>query len=286
MSKRTAHDVVEQNKVLSGNCAMMKITHLAHIADVEREQVRDEIRILIPGNQQAFHVVYKMADGCTRQAFVCEPHVLVIPANQPHAIHGQRLSDMIAIDLDRTFFGKLVRDAFAAEVLLLGECRAGLDPFLREIGNTVRNEWCMRKPPGGAYWEALAGVIAIHLATYYGNDSHASLAYAGLPSHKLDRVKTYVREHLEEVIWIEHLADAVHLSSYHFARMFKKATGRSPHVYITDKRIGRAKELLLDSSLSLVDVAAKVGFQTQSHFTDVFRKYTGITPRSFRLSKR
>jgi AraC-like DNA-binding protein len=73
------------------------------------------------------------------------------------------------------------------------------------------------------------------------------------------------------------------MSPFHFARMFKKATGKPPHVYITAHRMEHAKHLLSDSELPLVDVAASVGFQTQGHFTGVFRKYCGVTPRVFRL---
>ena len=73
------------------------------------------------------------------------------------------------------------------------------------------------------------------------------------------------------------------MSPCHFARMFKKATGQPPHAYITTRRMEYAKELLRESDSSLVDVAAKAGFQTQGHFTGVFHRYTGVTPRVYRL---
>jgi AraC family transcriptional regulator len=65
--------------------------------------------------------------------------------------------------------------------------------------------------------------------------------------------------------------------------MFKEATGVPPHRYITLQRIDHAKRLLTETDLPLVDVAAAVGFQTQGHFTSVFRKHAGLTPRIFRL---
>jgi AraC-like DNA-binding protein len=74
------------------------------------------------------------------------------------------------------------------------------------------------------------------------------------------------------------------MSPFHFSRLFKLATGESPHAYLTRRRVERAKELLADSSLPLVHVASAVGFQTQGHFTEVFRRHTGTTPRRFRLS--
>jgi AraC family transcriptional regulator len=76
------------------------------------------------------------------------------------------------------------------------------------------------------------------------------------------------------------------MSLHHFARMFRYTTGTPPHVYITLKRIERARLLLRDSDLPLVQVAASVGFQTQGHFTAVFHRHAGATPRVFRLDSR
>src|SRR6202022_3328815 len=63
-----------------------------------------------------------------------------------------------------------------------------------------------------------------------------------------------------------------------------QATGMPPHLYITMERMKRAKVLLRGSELALVDIAANVGFQTQGHFTAVFHRYAGVTPRIFRLN--
>jgi AraC-like DNA-binding protein len=105
----------------------------------------------------------------------------------------------------------------------------------------------------------------------------------GLAPHKLRHVRSYIADHLCEAIRVDQLADAVHLSPFHFARMFKQSTGASPHQHILMQRIERARELLCVSDSALVDVAAEVGFRTQGHFTGVFHRYTGFTPRAFRL---
>src|SRR5262249_60369278 len=75
------------------------------------------------------------------------------------------------------------------------------------------------------------------------------------------------------------------LSPYHFARRFKESTGLSPHRYIIARRIERAKELLRgEEDLSLGQVAARVGFWDQGHFTRHFKRLVGVTPRRFRRS--
>jgi AraC family transcriptional regulator len=108
----------------------------------------------------------------------------------------------------------------------------------------------------------------------------------GLLQHKLRRVQAFIDEYITEPLHVEQLAAEVHMSPFHFARMFKQATGQPPHLYMVMQRVERAKSLLRDSELALTDVAAQSGFRTQGHFCGVFRRYTGCTPRTFRLDAR
>ena len=105
----------------------------------------------------------------------------------------------------------------------------------------------------------------------------------GLAPHKLHQVLCFIEERITEPIGIRHLAAEVRMSQFHFARMFKEAMGEPPHEYITQVRMERAKQLLSSSSLPLRDVATRVGYQTQAHFTGVFHKRVGVTPRTFRV---
>jgi AraC-like DNA-binding protein len=72
------------------------------------------------------------------------------------------------------------------------------------------------------------------------------------------------------------------MSAFHFSRPYKLVTGQSPHAYLTGRRIERAKERLAAQQLPRVQVALAVGFQTQGHFTEVFDRHTGTTPRKYR----
>ena len=68
----------------------------------------------------------------------------------------------------------------------------------------------------------------------------------------------------------------------HFAAQFRAAVGMRPHQYLLKRRIERAEELLKQAGISLVDVALTVGFQTQAHFTTVFKRFAGDTPHQWR----
>ena len=110
--------------------------------------------------------------------------------------------------------------------------------------------------------------------------------HAGLAAHRLQRVLACIETRLPERIQVRELADEIHMSPFHFARMFKLATGHAPHAYITRQRMERARELLAGTDLPLLEVAGRVGYQTQAHFTGVFHRYVGTTPRVYRLQQR
>ena len=106
---------------------------------------------------------------------------------------------------------------------------------------------------------------------------------APLPHAILRRVKNYMEEHLQDKLSLDELAHETDYSRAHFLRMFRAATGKTPHQYLTERRIERAKSMLLEArKVSLIDVAARCGFSSQSHLTRVFRKQVGATPTEFK----
>jgi AraC family transcriptional regulator len=99
---------------------------------------------------------------------------------------------------------------------------------------------------------------------------------------KLRHATEYIDRNLRDRLTLDEIAAEVDLNPQYFARTFKKAVGRPPHRYILERRVERAKILLKTTDLSLVEIASRVGIATQSHFTTVFRRATGMTPREFR----
>lgn len=98
------------------------------------------------------------------------------------------------------------------------------------------------------------------------------------------RVKGYIESHLTEDIHVSDLAALSNMRTESFIRAFHKAYKQTPHSYITEKRINEAKNLLLLTTLSIKEIAAKVGFKSASHFCMIFKKYTSFSPNGFRTS--
>jgi sigma-54 dependent transcriptional regulator, acetoin dehydrogenase operon transcriptional activator AcoR len=107
---------------------------------------------------------------------------------------------------------------------------------------------------------------------------------SGLPRYKLRRVMAYVDARLGGPISLDDLANVAGVSRFHFHRQFRKTVGLTPRDYVLRARIERAKGLLTESDLTVGEVSGAVGFADQSHFSNIFRRLTAMTPRGFRNS--
>jgi AraC family transcriptional regulator len=105
----------------------------------------------------------------------------------------------------------------------------------------------------------------------------------GLQKWRLKRVIDYIDADMSSKINSRDLAAAAGLSRMHFASQFRVATGLRPHEFLLQRRIRRAAELMRDTTMPIMEIALSVGFQTQAHFTTVFKQFTGCTPRNWRV---
>jgi AraC family transcriptional regulator len=104
--------------------------------------------------------------------------------------------------------------------------------------------------------------------------------------HVRCQVLAFIQEHLADNISLGQLARLARLSDYHFLRAFKAELGTTPHQYVMDQRIHRAKILLKRPHSGLADVALACGFNTHQHFSTVFKRAEGRTPSEFRTQSR
>ena len=107
----------------------------------------------------------------------------------------------------------------------------------------------------------------------------------GLPGAKLRRVTGYIEGNLHRPLRLAELALVAHMSPYHFARLFKTATGLPPHRFVVHRRIDAAAALLTGSRSSIGVIAGKVGFTTASQFATAFRRVMGLTPTAYRAGR-
>jgi AraC family transcriptional regulator len=161
------------------------------------------------------------------------------------------------------------------------------DERLARLARDVADELMQEEAGQEMVIAALMEQIAIHLLRRHSNvrrSDELELSRVGLVDRRIRRAVELMHAHLDRDLPLEEIAAAAYLSPFHFARLFKKATGTSPHAYLAALRAERAQTLLAETDLSVTEVSTRVGYSSPSHFTKAFRQTTGLTPRAFRAA--
>jgi AraC family transcriptional regulator len=138
-------------------------------------------------------------------------------------------------------------------------------------------------PSGRLFLDSIEQALAVALVDGYGDRRPLPRMYrGGLAPSRLRRVTELVHAKIEDDLTLEEMAESVKLSIPHFAQMFRKSTGQSPHQFVLRHRVERAKEILRTPELRVLDVAVACGFKTQQHFARVFRQMCGVSPTEYR----
>jgi AraC family transcriptional regulator len=136
---------------------------------------------------------------------------------------------------------------------------------------------------GQLYIESLTHVLVVHLLRHYAESiGIISAENRTLTRTQLRQAIEYIHTHLNRDLSLAELASVVNISPTYFASLFKQAMGISPHQYVIQQRVKQAKLMLSKTDLAIADIALQVGFSSQSHLTQQFKRITGMTPRQVR----
>lgn len=157
------------------------------------------------------------------------------------------------------------------------------DPQIEAIALSLLAELRSDGLGGKIYIESLANLLVVHLLRHHSSVKQpAPPREAGLARTTLRIVTTYIEDHLAEDLSLSDIAAVASLSPYHFAHLFKKSTGLSPHQYVIHRRVERAKLLLASTNWPLTYIAHNVGFANESHLAKHFKRLTGLSPKHYR----
>ena len=192
-------------------------------------------------------------------------------------------TECVHMTLDPNLISRVALDCSLSSNIEIEYRAIFADPTILHLAQLFKSEILNRGIAGKLYTESLANVLAVHLLrNYSGSLVKPALQDEPLDALKLNQLKEFIEEHLSEDLSIANMASVVHTSPFHFARAFKAATGQPPHRYVTQRRMEQAKILLSVTRLPVAEVANRVGFSNQSHFSAQFRRATGTTPKGYR----
>jgi AraC family transcriptional regulator len=157
------------------------------------------------------------------------------------------------------------------------------DSRLGALATAVHAEMVAGFPSGRLFLDSIEQAMAVALVSGQAvRYRSVRISRGGLGPARLRRITDLVNARLDEELGLDELAQSVGLSTAHFARMFRKSTGETPHQFVLRQRLERAQAMLRAPDARILDVAVACGFKTQQHFAQVFRNACGINPMGYR----
>ncbi|MBD0269338.1 MAG: helix-turn-helix transcriptional regulator [Cyanobacteria bacterium Co-bin8] len=191
--------------------------------------------------------------------------------------------EFLAVALAPEFVDQAFQDTGVPDTIGFQVRRGETDALIAAFARRFKQELEAGSYCGALYGESLAVAFALHLIEQHSVRPQKLRRPPGkLPSQQLKQVIEYVHDNLGEELSLTALAEQTNLSAFHFARLFKKSLGLSPHQYMLQTRVERAKRLITKANRpDLADIALQVGFYDQAHFTKAFKRVVGIPPKGF-----
>jgi AraC family transcriptional regulator len=224
-------------------------------------------------------------EGRFRRFFKARGAISFFPSHQPFfgrlKVERDALANVLFLALDPVFVRRVAEGLeLDSERIELVEQRRSTDPTLHHIAMALRAGVQTGAAFDRIYGEALSTGLAVHLLREYGAAVPGlKKQYRGLPREKLLRAVEYIQDHLATDLTVSRIAQAVYISPYHFTKLFKQSTGQSPHRYVVEARVRKAKELLSTGKFTISEAAYQVGFADQSHLTRHFKRVFGLPPK-------
>jgi AraC family transcriptional regulator len=249
----------------------------------------------LPGGTKEHLIFVSLGEGhCVRESGgditereLAAGLVSVLPRETPVRWSWDTRLSFAVMALEPEYLDKIARETFDLDRggVRLRAVEGQRDPLITGIAGNLMREAMNGDAGSRLFAESLAGMLAVHLLRNYSERSQ---------SIETDRISTQPRAVVQAVDFIHDnyamdlslsdIAAAAHLSPFHLSRIFKKATGITPHQYLLQVRVNSARALLTAGAgdRSLAEVAAAVGFADQSHLTRHFKRMLGVTPRQLR----
>lgn len=222
--------------------------------------------------------LWRYGEGKPRSVRPAAGDVFFCPAGVTTAVRTEKAYESILLCLSPVVFGRVADDAGGLPLGGPAPAIMRRDPFVQRVVTSLADDVGRERRAGGELFaSSLATALGVHLSREYAGGPEPHKAAARLSDDELARLERHVGRNLDTPLTLDALASLVGRSRFHFARLFKATTGETPHQYVVRRRVERARELLRAGGI-IAEVAAEVGFASQSHLNSHIRRAFGCTP--------
>jgi AraC family transcriptional regulator len=222
----------------------------------------------------------RRANGSWVRFLIPRGSLLIVPSGPVPEARVLTSTNMVLCALEKKFTGEIALE-IGRQPTINTDFHAR-DAHVEGLVDLMLNDFEASRP-SALYSETLAHALAMRFLLYGRSlDLTLNSSVAPLPSRILGRIRDRIEAGLDTELSLASLAKESGYSRAHFLRMFRAATGLTPHQYVLERRLSTAQQLLRQSKMSPADIAFKCGFSSQTHMNDVFRTRLGVTPLEYR----
>ena len=228
-------------------------------------------------------------DGRNRQESSVKGDVAFLPADAPTRLRlgkddpNQILSYSYLV-FEADYLAELALSNGIGRPLDFRPAFATPDPVLHEISAALTSAPGIKDPAANLLVESLFNAAAARILCNYAEVRYLLSGPPRLTDYQVRTAIDYIQDHVRDSLDLVSISRVAGLSEFHFARLFKAATGVTPFRFVTQVRMARAKELLRKTRLPISEIAERVGYQKPRHFSHRFRAALGCGPGAYRKS--
>ncbi len=209
-------------------------------------------------------------------------HLHIHPSGRPHAGGWPPGDEVIVFHLAPGLLSGVRQEMARGIDTELVPSRASRDVVVEGLGLLVRREYDRNDPVSDLCFESAGFLLARHLLRHHTVFPVAAPGRYSLNAKELDDLRKFIQDHLQGRFSVREMGASIGVGPAILGRKLRAALGKSPWRFVQEQRIGYAKDWLRKTQMPIADLAARLGYTDQSHFTNAFRRATGTTPRAFR----
>jgi AraC family transcriptional regulator len=260
----------------------MTLSYYQHSASHEIPEVCTIEHVLAIADTQTSVMKQCRLDGHFKRYLFHSGQSVITPAKSDYWSIREAGGSFLLLSLQPEFISQLAQDLLHQDSIELIPQFAVTDLFIQQIGLALKADLESGCTLGRLYGESLGTTLAVHLIKHYANQQFQIKNCNSIGKLNLQQAIDYIHTYLDRNLTLTDIANTTGISKYYFCRLFKQATGSSVYQYLLQQRVLRAKELLRQQCLPIAEIALQCGFANQTHFTKIFRRLIGITPKTYR----